>query len=84
MKQTITMLAALALMLCATSCGTKQEVKQEPETAAEAVKKMTAGWCLGNDMDCFDTDIQPGAPTSSATTIWSMYAAQPISATFPS
>ena len=64
------MLAALALMLCVTSCGTKQEVKQEPETAAEAVKKMIAGWNVGNDMDCFDSDIKPGSPLEEYERSW--------------
>ena len=70
MKQTMNMLAALALMLCVTSCGTKQEVKQEPETAAEAVKKMIAGWNVGNDMDCFDSDIKPGSPLEEYERSW--------------
>ena len=64
------MLAALALMLCVTSCGTKQEVKQEPETAAEAVKKMIAGWNVGNDMDCFDSDLKPGSPLEEYERSW--------------
>ena len=70
MKRTLNILTALTAVLMLTSCGTKQEVKQEPETAAEAVKNMTAGWCLGNDMDAFDTDIEPGSPLEAYETCW--------------
>ena len=70
MKRTLNILTVLTVMLLMASCGTKQEVKQESETAAEAVKKMTAGWCLGNDMDAFDTDIKPGSPLEEYETCW--------------
>ena len=70
MKRTPNILTVLTVMLLMASCGTKQEVKQESETAAEAVEKMTAGWCLGNDMDAFDTDIKPGAPLEEYETCW--------------
>ena len=56
------------------SCGTKNaqentEVK-EFETASEAVQKMAAGWNLGNSLDAFSSDIEPGSPIEKYETAW--------------
>ena len=61
-------------MLMTISCGTKNaqentEVK-EFETASEAVQKMAAGWNLGNSLDAFSSDIEPGSPIEKYETAW--------------
>ena len=76
MKQYLAMMAAGLLMV---GCGNKQaESAVEFETATEAVKKMTAGWNLGNALDAFSSDIQPGAALAQYETCWG----QPVTEEF--
>ena len=50
-------LAVAALMVAMVGCESKKAAETaEFETAADAVKKMTAGWNLGNTLDAFSTD----------------------------
>ena len=68
MKKFLTMMFAALLLV---GCGSKKaESTQEFETAADAVKKMTAGWNLGNTLDAFSSDIEAGAPLERYETCW--------------
>ncbi len=74
MKRNRLFIIASAFMLMTISCGTKNaqentEVK-EFETASEAVQKMAAGWNLGNSLDAFSSDIEPGSPIEKYETAW--------------
>ena len=64
-------LAVAALMVAMVGCESKKAAETaEFETAADAVKKMTAGWNLGNTLDAFSTDVAPGSPTDAYETCW--------------
>ena len=82
MKRNRLFIIASAFMLMTISCGTKNaqentEVK-EFETASEAVQKMAAGWNLGNSLDAFSSDIEPGSPIEKYETAWG----QPVTEDF--
>lgn len=71
MKRMNVWVLALGMMLTLVGCEQKQATKSvEFESAADAVKKMTAGWNLGNTLDAFDTDLAPGLPTDAYETCW--------------
>ena len=54
---------AFAAILLA-GCGKRSvNTTTKFETATEAVKKMAAGWNLGNSLDAFRSDIKPGSPS---------------------
>ena len=77
MKKTpILLFSALALLVA--GCQPKETPKPEPETAAEAVKHMTAGWNLGNSLDAFDSDIPEGSSLDQYETNWG----QPVTEAF--
>ena len=68
MKKTLIIATAVFLMA---ACGNKSENNvKEFETATEAVKKMTAGWCIGNALDAFSSEIKAGAPLEEYETCW--------------
>jgi hypothetical protein len=66
MKRMNVWLLALGMMLTVVGCGQKRATESvEFERAADAVKKMTAGWNLGNTLDAFNIDLAPGSPTDA-------------------
>ena len=68
MKKIIIM--AFAAILLA-GCGKRSvNTTTKFETATEAVKKMAAGWNLGNSLDAFRSDIKPGSPSDQYETCW--------------
>ena len=74
MKRINMLWIASAVFLIVTGCGNKKVQEdaeaQEFETASEAVAKMAAGWNLGNSLDAFSTDIEPGSPIDKYETSW--------------
>lgn len=71
MKRMFCWLAVAALTVAMVGCESKKAAETaEFETAADAVKKMTAGWNLGNTLDAFSTDVAPGSPTDAYETCW--------------
>ena len=74
--------AAVGLAFALTGCGNKTSKAEtevtEFETATEAVKKMAAGWNLGNALDAFSSDIEPGSAFDKYETCWG----QPVTEDF--
>lgn len=81
MKQ-LTILSTAAALLLTVGCGPKNQPGDNDtatfETAAEAVRQMTAGWNLGNTLDAFSTDIEAGAPIERYETCWGQPVTEPF------